>query len=713
VIPNAVPREITAQGVTHVAEFGISRADEAHIMTILRDTLYTDKVLAVIREYSSNAWDANRESGKTDVPIEVTLPTPEEPTLVIKDRGPGLAQEDVFAVYTQYGASTKRGNNNSVGMLGIGCKSAFAYSDSFTIVSCHGGMRRIYTAVLDSSEKGVIQQLAEEPCGDETGVTIKIAVRQEDIHEFTKKAEKVYMFFDPRPTINVELPSLPSTQTELPSGVIFDRFDMHHEFRGWVAVMGCVAYRIDLEQLETPESRIPRHIREMTGALHFKVGEVTINASREELKYSTQTKKVLRERFDTLVDEYVQKSLKDIEAKAKTPWERRGQLQVFRQLCLPIPLDLKPLIEGHVKFPEKDKFPAEFVAYQMVEGEETAVESVTIHSSSRFMIRDDKRSYKGYAGINGREIYVRAANADTTMDEVEKSLLKLLDDLGLTGIPVIKMSSLHWESTSKAKQAVGRTLNPKHKVRTFVFTPTDKFIPRKTRTRSASWSPVMRTPEKTDVYVLLERFEATCEDFIAQYVEDTEMAALFGIKLPAVYGYKTTEKIPVDVSEEMGVLYPEWRTQFVKELSKNPKVIQMLEDLCWYRSLGRDSYHGTYARFNKNTVRKDYKKIIDNLGAKHPIAAFYRNYVKALRTMGSYDYDKHSRIEKLEMRLKGMVELKYPKVLEAMYLKYPLLSLLGIGVQALIGEKASTWSTYIKTVDNLFNLTQPAIQGKP
>lgn len=29
-------------------------------MTILRDTLYSDKVLAVIREYSANAWDAAR-----------------------------------------------------------------------------------------------------------------------------------------------------------------------------------------------------------------------------------------------------------------------------------------------------------------------------------------------------------------------------------------------------------------------------------------------------------------------------------------------------------------------------------------------------------------------------------------------------------------------------------------------------------------------------
>ena len=44
------------------AEFGISKGDEAHLMQILRDTLYSDKVLAVLREYSSNAWDAHAAS---------------------------------------------------------------------------------------------------------------------------------------------------------------------------------------------------------------------------------------------------------------------------------------------------------------------------------------------------------------------------------------------------------------------------------------------------------------------------------------------------------------------------------------------------------------------------------------------------------------------------------------------------------------------------
>jgi len=65
-------------------------------MTILRDTLYSDKILAVLREYSANAWDAQREIGRGSEPIEVTLPTLQDPTLRIKDKGPGLSKESIF-----------------------------------------------------------------------------------------------------------------------------------------------------------------------------------------------------------------------------------------------------------------------------------------------------------------------------------------------------------------------------------------------------------------------------------------------------------------------------------------------------------------------------------------------------------------------------------------------------------------------------------------
>lgn len=158
-------RRVVSSGVTAKGKFGISRRSQAHIMTILRDNIYTDKILAVLREYSSNAWDAHRMVGKGDLPIHVTLPDTDNPTLVIRDFGPGMSPRDVFNIYTQYGESTKRNTDDAVGMMGIGSKSAFAYSDSFNVTSWNGGMRRVYIAVLDASNEGDMQCLDERASG--------------------------------------------------------------------------------------------------------------------------------------------------------------------------------------------------------------------------------------------------------------------------------------------------------------------------------------------------------------------------------------------------------------------------------------------------------------------------------------------------------------------------------------------------------------------
>jgi hypothetical protein len=58
--------------------FGIKQDGLAHIFGVLRNQLYSDKILAVIREYSANALDANVEAG-SDKPIVVTAPNSLDP----------------------------------------------------------------------------------------------------------------------------------------------------------------------------------------------------------------------------------------------------------------------------------------------------------------------------------------------------------------------------------------------------------------------------------------------------------------------------------------------------------------------------------------------------------------------------------------------------------------------------------------------------------
>ena len=64
--PTITQRSLSQSEVAESGEFSISSQDAPHIMRILRDTLYSDKILAVLREYSSNAWDAHAMAGKSD-----------------------------------------------------------------------------------------------------------------------------------------------------------------------------------------------------------------------------------------------------------------------------------------------------------------------------------------------------------------------------------------------------------------------------------------------------------------------------------------------------------------------------------------------------------------------------------------------------------------------------------------------------------------------
>jgi hypothetical protein len=674
-IPNTKLRVVESHGVASSGVFGISLKDEAHIMSILRDTLYSDKVLAVIREYSSNAWDAHREVGKADVPIKVTLPTSMDPTLTIEDFGPGLSSDDVFNVYTQYGASTKRGSNSSVGMLGIGSKSGFAYSDSFTVTSRHGGKKCTYVAVLDESEKGAINLLHEEPCGPETGVSVQIAVRPEDINEFHQKAKRLYPFFTPRPEVNTELPPLPALQAELKNGVIYDNDrSRDHDYSGWVAVMGCVSYRINLDQLG---DQIPRFIREISGALYFKMGEVQISASREELKYSAGTKSALVAKFDALVEEYVKQTLDGIELSGLTHWEKRLKAQVFRQMGLPVPKKCEGLTDASAKLPT---VPDHFTIMQA----RAVTTDISIDEGSRILLRDDTRSLLGY-NLKGHDYVVRPANGASWL-EVEKELNELLKSANLTGIPILKMSTLSWSVPTRTLS--GKTINAKHKINTFRLDTARHFAP----PWSKNWiSEKGREPQDDDIYVAIDGFRSLGGvDIFRDYREDEALAKMFGAEMPTVYAYKCTEKNPDLPKNIKGTPYKEWHQEFAKSLL-TPKVKKQIEEWQWFNLLS-DSWYWRYQEGPKTAGA------LEKLGNTHPISALVLKHIYSHKKVQSWDSNLSNAIRVMNDRLFPGKECPARDELKTLQAKYPLLA--QYGIHELWGDHADDWQQYVRLIDN-------------
>jgi hypothetical protein len=693
-IPNTAIRLVSSSPIAESAEFGISLNDTAHIMSILRDQLYSDKILAVLREYGSNAWDAHRDAGKPELPIKVTLPTATEPTLTIRDFGLGLTPDGVFKVFTQYGASTKRNNDNSVGMLGIGSKSGFAYSDSFTVTSFCEGMKRTYVAVLDASEKGLINLLHEEPCGEETGVAISIAVRPQDLRNFEHTAKQLFKYFVPRPDINTELPQLPPAQSTLKHGVIYEREEGYYSDRKWVAVMGCVSYNINLDQLRgidaTPEGGVAAFLSNISGALYFNIGEVQVSASREELKYSAETKLALIRKFNELVEEYVKQALDSIMLKTNTPWDRRVKAQTLAKLHLPVPADTKDLLSANVAL--KDKIPKGIVITQ----NRTHITSISVNEKTRFVLVDDQRAVPGFEGLHYQDYFIRAVDkaghfrtAHVQWDPIELKLQEMCKSADIEGIPTIKLSSLPWHPTTR--NSAGKTVNPKHRVKLFKYDHEGGY----SKPWSDAWEVFEHTPTKDDVFVVMEAFQTQGFNIGEWYSADRTLAENFGGTLPTIIGYKSTEKKPVQEADCLGTHYRDWRKKWIPTL-----LTQHVKDQFalwqWLQVVQQSKHYWRTARADKRV----YDKLAAELGEAHIITLLVKNNYEGL----AY-FKKHDKLQHALSLLEGRApELKVEesvakKTVDLIYKKYPLLSLEDCSVADLWGSMSEAWLQYVKLID--------------
>jgi hypothetical protein len=86
-IVNKKDRSEVSSNVKDSVFFGIKKEGFSHIFNVLRNQLYSDKELAVVREYSANAYDAHVQKGISDRPFEVNLPSRLDPFFKVRDFG--------------------------------------------------------------------------------------------------------------------------------------------------------------------------------------------------------------------------------------------------------------------------------------------------------------------------------------------------------------------------------------------------------------------------------------------------------------------------------------------------------------------------------------------------------------------------------------------------------------------------------------------------
>lgn len=295
-ILNTAPQaEAVMSNVGEIGEFRIRNSAKA--FNILSSGLYANKIKAIVRELSCNAVDSHVAAGRGDIPFEVHLPTTLEPHFSIRDFGTGLSHEQVTSIYTTYFESTKTGSNDFIGALGLGSKSPFSYTDNFTVTAIKDGRKGIYTAFINDAGVPSIALMTEEQTDEPAGVEVKFSVNDRyDFGKFQQEAAAVYRYFKLKPKVggvsNFQIPELKyETENIIPGVHSYDSSG----YRKSRAVMGNIAYPI-----EVPNNALGslQKLLDCGLELHFEIGELDFQASREGLSYIPQTIEAIRSKLE-------------------------------------------------------------------------------------------------------------------------------------------------------------------------------------------------------------------------------------------------------------------------------------------------------------------------------------------------------------------------------------------------------------------------------
>jgi len=320
--------------IGNVQETGFRINASAASFQILSSGLYSNKILAIVRELSCNAYDAHKAAGRADIPFEVTLPRELQPNFIIRDFGTGLSHEQVMTTYTTYFESTKNDSDDYIGQLGLGSKSPFSYTNQFMVQSRQNGVSNFYTMFINESGIPAVSHMGSSGTDEENGLTITIAVKSADFYKFALEAEKALMYFDPYPTVYGS-----HTRKEFQYRIRKDTWAIREDKHGSRTpriIQGFVQYPIDTSQLNeyvSDDLKLSDVAVTMLSApidMYVPIGLVQVAPSREHLSYDKKTiQNIIK--FINGVSEDVIQSLSDMIEGCPTLWDARMMALSFTE----------------------------------------------------------------------------------------------------------------------------------------------------------------------------------------------------------------------------------------------------------------------------------------------------------------------------------------------------------------------------------------------
>lgn len=263
---------------------------------ILSSKLYSNPILAIVRELCTNAYDSHKAAGKENVPIKINLPSHLEPNFIIRDYGLGLSKEDIMEMYTTFFSSTKSSNNDFTGCFGLGSKTPFSYTSSFTVNSYWNGIKYFFVA---TKKDGLphIYAIREEPTDESNGLEISIPTDKNGGYDssFTYNMSQ-YLKYIPEIQIDCSTPITREEPILEKYGVRLYKYEQPYWDRTKLGQcyikQGQNVYEIDKFIKEAENVDILRHFLNYSHVvIEVPIGTLHITPSRESLSQDEQNSK--------------------------------------------------------------------------------------------------------------------------------------------------------------------------------------------------------------------------------------------------------------------------------------------------------------------------------------------------------------------------------------------------------------------------------------
>ena len=617
-IPTKVERDILRTGEFQEQKMGIAKGSEAWIFNILRNSTYTDKIGSPLREYIANALDEHQKLGKSHVPVEVTFPTVFSNEVRIRDFGAGLTDEQVVKFFANYGASDKRESNDLIGAFGIGCKSAFAYTDQFTIVSYKDGVKTTFNMYIDETDIGSIARMLAIPTDEPNGVEIIIPVKSQDVNTFQQRGLALMKYFKTKPVIK-GLDNVPDFTREA-SPVAGKDWKYFGDNRGSIVIQGQIGYPIDVSQMGSvaryaPAGSTPAegYISEWEESLlqsgleiEVNIGDIEVTASRESLQMTAKTIKAIRARLQTIRSEIIDlvsetfKSAKTL-VEAKTAYynffQKGGSYGYTLQKSIgKVNWNGQEIRDNIIKLTSDDDKVMQYT--KKVNGDIILTTFDSLKCSDELNLYYDDTDRKAFMYRRRAKTLLDAgAKIVTVLQTNDKKALK--DDTGIDANKLPKYSKVTptiLASTRGGGTGIDLSKRVKHKVKVFQLDWAK--LKGETRLRGAKsdfWKVAEIEPDK-QIYVPIDRFEPS-DKISAFYGKLSELrvvllhAEMLGIDVAntPIYGIKAgqavgdmvridtwvkeqVEALP-DLADEVAVIR-DWKTRSLFEFKINSKLLE-------------------------------------------------------------------------------------------------------------------------------------------